>query len=57
MNDFYIVFEPKDKAKFNNRRRFFVGVGNLSSYIGDSNAKKKKRFVRHEITLIQGNVH
>lgn len=37
--NFKIVFQPKDKTKFNNNRRFAVGAGRLSEYIGKSNAE------------------
>ena len=36
--NFRIVFEPKDKAAFNNNRRFGVGAGKLAEYIGADNA-------------------
>ena len=36
--NFRIVFEPKDKAAFNNNRRFAVGAGKLAEYIGEANA-------------------
>lgn len=35
---FRIVFQPKDKALFNDNRRFAVGAGRLAEYIGESNA-------------------
>ena len=38
-NEFKIVFQPKEKEKFNNKRRFAVGAGRLSIYIGESNAQ------------------
>lgn len=37
--NFKIVFQPKDKAAFNNNRRFAVGAGRLAEYIGGANAK------------------
>ena len=37
--EFKIVFQPKEKEKFNNKRRFAVGAGRLSIYIGESNAQ------------------
>lgn len=37
--NFRIVFQPKDKAAFNNNRRFAVGAGRLAEYIGEANAK------------------
>lgn len=37
--NFRIVFQPKDKARFNNNRRFAVGAGRLAEYIGESNAE------------------
>lgn len=36
--NFRIVFQPKDKSRFNNNRRFAVGAGRLAEYIGESNA-------------------
>lgn len=38
-NDFKIVFEPYDKALYNNNRRFAIGAGNLPKYVGEDNAK------------------
>ena len=37
--EFKIVFQPKEKEKFNNKRRFAVGAGRLDIYIGKSNAE------------------
>lgn len=37
--EFKIVFEPKDKGRFNNNRRFAVGAGRLAEYIGEQNAQ------------------
>lgn len=34
-----IVFQPKEKEKFNNNRRFAVGAGRLDHYIGEEKAK------------------
>lgn len=36
--NFRIVFQPKDKAAFNDNRRFAVGAGRLAEYIGAGNA-------------------
>lgn len=36
--EFKIVFEPKDKTRFENNRRFAVGAGRLADYIGEQNA-------------------
>ena len=36
--NFRIVFQPKDKALFNDNRRFAVGAGKLAEYIGADNA-------------------
>ena len=37
--EFKIVFQPKEKEKFNNKRRFAVGAGRLDIYIGKSNSE------------------
>ena len=37
--EFRIVFQPKDKSNFDNNRRFAVGAGRLSHYIGEENAE------------------
>ena len=37
--EFRIVFQPKDASKFNGNRRFAVGAGRLSEYIGKSNSE------------------
>lgn len=37
--EFKIVFQPKEKENFNNKRRFAVGAGRLEIYIGKSNAE------------------
>ena len=37
--EFKIVFEPKEKERFNNNRRFAVGAGKLADYIGEQNAQ------------------
>lgn len=36
--DCLIVFQPKDKTNYANRRRFLVSLYTLSNYIGVSNA-------------------
>ena len=36
--NFKIVFQPKNKEKFENKRRFAVGAGRLEGYIGKSNS-------------------
>lgn len=36
---FKIVFQPKHKNLFNNKRRFFVGGKQLENYIGRKNAE------------------
>lgn len=33
------VFQPKDKAKFGGKRRFYVGSGRLQEYIGKHNTE------------------
>lgn len=35
--EFKIVFQPKNKEQFDNKRRFAVGAGRLENYIGKSN--------------------
>lgn len=35
--NYRFVFQPKDKSKFNNNRRFYVGSGRLEEYIGKHN--------------------
>lgn len=37
--NFRFVFQPKDKSKFQGKRRFYVGSGQLKEYIGEHNAK------------------
>ena len=37
--EFRIVFQPKDKALFDDKHRFAVGAGRLSEYIGKENAE------------------
>lgn len=37
--NFKIVFQPYDKSKFNNRRRFLVGANSLHYYITKENAE------------------
>ena len=37
--DFKIVFQPYDKSKYGNNRRFGVGAGRLDVYIGKHNAE------------------
>ena len=36
--EFKIVFQPYNKAEYQNKRRFGVGAGRLEIYIGKSNA-------------------
>lgn len=37
--EFRIVFQPKNPALFNNRRRFAIGGGQIAKYIGEHNAE------------------
>ena len=37
--NYRFVFEPKDKMKFNGKRRFLIGSGRLIDYIGSHNAE------------------
>ena len=37
--NFRIVFQPKNKEKFDNKRRFFVSAAMLEDYIGKSNSE------------------
>jgi len=36
--NFRIIFQPNDRDRFNGRRRFGVGAGQLHKYIGEHNA-------------------
>lgn len=38
--EFIIVFNPKDKAQYNNRKYFIVKASQLHKYIGEDNAEK-----------------
>lgn len=38
--EYKIVFQPKDKADYNNNRRFAVTANTLPKYIGKDNAEK-----------------
>jgi hypothetical protein len=38
--EFRIVFQPKNPAEFNNRRRFAVGANSLQDYVGEYNANQ-----------------
>ena len=37
--EFKIVFQPYNKAEYQNKRRFGVGAGRLEVYIGKSNTE------------------
>lgn len=36
---FKIVFQPKEREKYNGRRRFFIGANSLYKYVGRKSAK------------------
>lgn len=53
--NFRIVFQPKNKEKFENKRRFAVGAGRLEIYIGKSNTevviKKAEQMMTDKIRI------
>ena len=53
--NFKIVFQPKNKEKFENKRRFAVGAGRLEIYIGKSNTevviKKSEQMMTDKIRI------
>ena len=53
--NFKIVFQPKNKEKFENKRRFAVGAGRLEIYIGKSNTevviKKAEQMMTDKIRI------
>lgn len=65
---FKFVFQPKNKADFNNNRRFAVGAGRLEEYIGKECAENvikkawimkgdKRRFQFRERGILDVYVH
>lgn len=40
-----VVFQPKNPALFENKRRFAIGTGSIAKYIGEDNAKVVHRRV------------
>lgn len=53
--NFKIVFQSKNKEKFENKRRFAVGAGRLEIYIGKSNTevviKKAEQMMTDKIRI------
>lgn len=50
-NSCLVVFSPKIKELFNNRKRFFVTINTLDKYIGSHNA----HIVRSKLTILQAD--